>query len=250
MTIAIITGASSGMGREFVRKVIGQDKTPDEIWVIGRRQALLDQWPKQHPSIRFRCLAYDLTDPVDMDKLDRLLADQKPEVEIFVHAAGLGIYGDIAELSMKEQTDMIDLNCRSTAQLTVSILPYLTKDARLIYLASAAAYLPQPGFSVYAASKSFTLSYVRALRAENKKKQWKITAVCPGAVSTDFFRQATKHHPLPAYKKMFMADPKKVVTRAWYDNLHNKEISIYGIGMNAFALASKIIPHRIFLSFL
>lgn len=113
---------------------------------------------------------------------------------------------------MEEQAEMVDVNCRSVVEVSSLVLPYMKYRGRMIYMASAAAFLPQPGFAVYAASKAFVLSYVRALRAESRE-----TASCDGSMSGSgknriFNRALTKKH-LPAYKKLVMADPKKVVKR-------------------------------------
>ena len=120
----------------------------------------------------------------------------------------------------------------------------------MIYLASASAFLPQPGFAVYAASKAFTLSYVRALRAECRQRKLKITAVCPGAVKTEFFNRALEKKHLPAYKKIVMANPEKVVKKAWEDNKKGKEVSVYGKAIQLTHLAAKLLPHRFFLQFM
>ena len=117
-------------------------------------------------------------------------------------------------------------------------------------MASAVAFLPQPGFAVYAASKAFVLSYVRALRAESREKQLRVTAVCPGAVKTEFFNRALTKKHLPAYKKLVMADPKKVVKKAWQDNEKNKEVSVYGTVMKLTHLVTKLLPHSLFLQFI
>ena len=112
-------------------------------------------------------------------------------------------------------------------------------------MASAAAFLPQPGFAVYAASKAFVLSYVRALRAESREKQLRVTAV-----KTEFFNRALTKKHLPAYKKLVMADPKKVVKKAWKDNEKNKEVSVYGTVMKLTHLVTKLLPHSLFLQFI
>ena len=120
----------------------------------------------------------------------------------------------------------------------------------MIYFASSAAFLPQPGFAVYAASKAFVLSYVRALRAECSHRDLRITAVCPGAVNTEFFNRAAADRPLPAYKRMVMAEADAVVKKAWKDNNKNREISVYSLPMKLFRIAAKIIPHTCFLRFM
>lgn len=250
MRVAIVTGATSGMGKEMVRRILEKEKDFDEIWLLGRRKLRLKHWRERYPEVDFRLLSLDLTDEADREKFAALLELEEPEIALFVHAAGFGVMGSITELSIAEQEEMVDLNVRSTVSMTGYVLPYMEKKGRMIYFASAAAFLPQPGFAVYAASKAFVLSYVRSLRAESRDRGLRITAVCPGAVKTEFFTRATLHKALPAYKKLVMADPAKVVKKAWKDNEKGKEISVYGLPMKGFRLVTKLLPHRCFLRFM
>ena len=245
--IAIVTGASSGMGSEMVKLMIRTKVTLDEIWILGRRKERLISMQKRFPGTRFRLVPIDLTVREEMESFGRLLEQEKPEVRIFVHAAGFGIMGRIDEIPVEEMEEMVDTNVKSCVSLTSYILPYMAEGGQMIYFASSAAFLPQPGFAVYAASKAFVLSYVRALRAECSHRDLRITAVCPGAVNTEFFNRAAADRPLPAYKRMVMAEADAVVKKAWKDNNKNREISVYSLPMKLFRIAAKIIPHTCFL---
>lgn len=248
--IAIVTGASSGMGSEMVKRMIAEKAEVEEIWVLGRRKDRLAGLQARYPGTRFRIIPIDLNSGVEKESFRRLLDREKPEVRIFVHAAGFGIMGRIHEIPVAEAEEMVDTNIQSCVSLTGYILPFMAEGGQMIYFASSAAFLPQPGFALYAASKAFVLSYVRALRAESRGRGLKITAVCPGAVKTEFFNRAAAGHKLPDYKKMVMADPSAVVKKAWKDNLKNREISVYGLPMKLFWIITKIIPHACFLRFL
>lgn len=249
MRIALITGASSGMGKEFVKLAAEEKPGFDEIWVIARREERLACWPDRYPQQRFRILPLDLSDGMQMRQLSAVLQEEAPRIDLMVHCAGFGIMGKISEIAVEEQSGMTKINCQSVVELTCAVLPYMEPGSRMIYLASAAAFLPQPGFAVYAASKAFVLSYVRALRAELKDRGIRVTAVCPGAVKTEFFLRAAANKELPGYKKLVMADPKKVVRKAMQDAEADREISVYGIPMKLFHLAAKILPHRLLLKF-
>lgn len=250
MNIGIVTGASSGMGKEFVKTILRSDMDLDEIWVIARRVERLNAWPEHYPEKKFRILPLDLQKEVDLSKFRETIEECQPKIKVFVHSAGFGIMGKIREIPAQEQTEMVDVNCKSVVALTCAVLPFMEQSSRMIYIASAAAFIPQPGFAVYAASKSFVLSYVRSLRREVMHENIKVTAVCPGAVKTEFFNRAAKNKPLPAYKKMVMADLKKVVKKAWKDNGKDKEMSVYGKTMKSFWLITKVIPHNFFLHFM
>ena len=250
MNIGIITGASSGRGKEFVKLTMQNHLDLDEIWVIARRKERLEAWPSLYKEQKFRILPLDLQKKEDVECLKQILEETQPHIELFVHCAGFGIMGQIQDISMEEQAEMVDVNCRSVVEISSLLLPYMKYRGRMIYMASAAAFLPQPGFAVYAASKAFVLSYVRALRAENRERQLRVTAVCPGAVKTEFFNRALTKKHLPAYKKLVMADPKKVIKKAWKDNEQNKEISVYGKAIKLTHLVTKILPHSLFLQFI
>lgn len=250
MRIGIITGASSGMGKEFVKLTMNEQMRLDEIWVIARRKDRLEAWRKHYTEQTFRVFPLDLQKKEDLAYLRNTLREIRPEIALLIHCAGFGIMGRIDEIPAEEQTEMVDVNCRSVVELTTMVLPYMEEGGRMLYVASAAAFLPQPGFAVYSATKAFVLSFVRSLRVELRKKDYRITVVCPGAVKTEFFNRAAEKKHLPAYKKMVMADPKKVVKKAWKDNLAGKEISVYGKPMKLFHTASKVVPHRWILHFM
>ena len=250
MRIVIVTGASSGMGKIFVRTIINQMKGLDEVWIIARREKRLESFGSMYETVAFRPLALDLQKEEDVERLRRLLRDEQPEIACLVHSAGFGIMGRIEDLPACDQEEMVDVNCKSVVSLATMTLPFMEPGGRMIFMASASAFLPQPGFAVYAASKAFVLSFVRALRAEMRGRNLRITAVCPGAVRTEFFDRALTREELPAYKKLVMADPKKVVRKAWRDNGKNVEVSVYGLPIRLTRLAAKLVPHRWILSFM
>ena len=92
------------------------------------------------------------------------------------------------QIDRKHETGMVDVNCKSLVYMTSLCLPYLAEGGRILQFASAAAFVPQPGFAVYAASKAFVLSYSRALNKELRPRRIAVTAVCPGPVKTEFFQ--------------------------------------------------------------
>ncbi len=248
--IAVITGASSGMGKEFVNRIVKGGERYGEIWLIARRRERLEELQQKFCGQHFRLLALDLCDRNQLDRFRDILEEKQPRIRLFVHCAGFGVMGEIGQLPREVQADMVDINCRSVVELTSLLLPHMETGGRMIYMASASAFLPQPGFAVYAASKAFVLSFVRSLRAEQRAKDLKITAVCPGAVKTEFFDRALVYKDLPAYKKLVMADPRKVVRKALLDNRRNREISVYGLPIRLTRLLAKLLPHRLFLFFM
>ncbi len=249
MKIAIVTGASSGLGREFVRLLEQKLKTIDEIWVIARRGERLKELEKEGtiPLVPF---LFDLEQSDWMDSIEKTLKEKQPMVKMLINCAGFGKIGSWEEVSFKQATGMIDVNCRALTAMTYLVLPYMAENARIIQLASSAAFLPQPRFAVYAATKSYVLSFSRALNEELKGRGITVTAVCPGPVRTEFFDIAEETGEVAFYKKFVMADPVKVVQKAFRDSLQRKSVSIYGGVMHVISWACKILPHSWILRFL
>lgn len=249
MNIAIVTGASSGMGREFVFQIANRYSRLDEIWVIARRKDRLLELVEQVP-LNLRILDMDLSDEKDLKELEQELAAEKPDVRMLVNSAGFGFLADFTEAEWNTWGDMIDLNCKSLSRVTYMVLPYMTKGARILNLASSAAFVPQPGFNVYAASKAYVLSFSRALHAELKKRQITVTAVCPGPVCTEFFKVADPNQSTRFFKKLIIAQPRNVVFKALDDAKLGKDVSVFGNTMKAFRILAKVFPHRIFIDFM
>ena len=247
MKIAIVTGASSGMGREAVIQLADRFSGLKEIWVIARRKERLEALRGQVP-VPLRLLCLDLAREADMEELAKELKEQRPDVKILVNAAGYGKIGQVGEVAIPEEGGMVRVNCESLVRVTHQVLPYMSGHGRILQFASAAAFLPQPGFAVYAATKAFVLSYSRALGQELKARDIRVTAVCPGPVRTEFFKIAETEGQMPAYKELFMADPRKVVAKAIRDSMMGKSMSVYGTPMKLFGLLCKAVPHDAILS--
>lgn len=246
MKIAIITGASSGMGREAAIQLADRFGGLGEIWLIARRRERLEELADRLP-VPARILEIDLTDADRRTELLTVLREQRPDVKILVNASGYGKIGRVGTVSLEEEIGMPQLNCTALCAVTHMTLPYMSQNSRIIQFASSAAFLPQPGFAVYAATKAFVLSYSRALHEELRVRGITVTAVCPGPVRTEFFDIAETTGKIPLYKQLTMADPRKVVKLAIRDSCMGKTVSVYGPLMKAFRLLCKVVPHSLIL---
>ncbi|WP_059069554.1 SDR family NAD(P)-dependent oxidoreductase [Mediterraneibacter massiliensis] len=247
MKIGIITGASSGIGREFARQMEYFYQTLDEIWVIARRKEKLLALSAQI-RVPVRIFNGDLTEKEIYTELSNLLETEKPDIRMLVNAAGFGKSGNAEDIRRKEagcQSRMIDLNCRALTEMTFVCLPYMSAGSRILNIASAAAFCPQPGFAVYAATKAYVLSFSRALGEEVKNRRIYVTAVCPGPVDTEFFETAGR--PESFLKEKVMAEAPQVVRKALLDSHARKSLSIYGLPMKGAQIAAKVLPHRLVL---
>lgn len=245
MKIAIVTGASSGMGREFVKQMECFYKDLDEIWVIARRKERLEEL-KDKISAKIQVFEGDLLGSEIYQEVKNSLEEKQTDIRILINAAGFGKVGKVKDVTCEEQLEMIDLNCIALTHMTKLCIPYMSKGSRIVNLASAAAFCPQPSFSVYAATKAYVLSFSRSLQIELEDMGVKVTAVCPGPVATEFFRVAGKKEK-SSVKDAVMAQPEVVVEKAFHDAKKGKAVSVYGIPMKLSRIASKLIPHGIIL---
>jgi len=178
------------------------------------------------------------------------LAKFQPNVQILVNCAGYGKIGPFSLGSYEEEIGMININCKALTAVTYFVLPYMNESARIIQIASAAAFLPQPNFAVYAASKSYVLSFSRALKYELHNRKINVIAICPGPVDTEFFEKADPDNQGKQYKKIFRVKPENVVAKALKDSILGDQISIYGWPMKLVFAFSKILPHKLILKIL
>lgn len=243
LKIAVITGASSGMGKEFVRQIAENYQCLDEIWVISRNRGRLLELQKELGE-KIVPVKLDLRRRTELEKLQERLAAVSPAVKILVNAAGTGQIGHFEELPLGGQRSATRLNCEALMSVTYLCLPYMKRRSRIIQMASAAAFVPQYNFAVYAASKAYVLSFSRALRSEVAERGITVTAVCPGPVDTPFFDKAEKYHAMPSFKKSSMAGAGEVVAKAIQDAACGKELSIYGTNMKLLFAGCKLLPHR------
>ena len=249
MNIAIITGASSGMGMEYVRQLDHYFRNIDEIWVIARRADRLQQL-QPLTRIKIRPMSMDLFDDKGLKKLKKTLKQEQPVVRVLINSAGYGKIGKFDDISYSDNIGMIDINCKALTAVTYLALPYMRRNSRIIQMASMASYVPQAGFSVYAATKAYVLSFCTSLSEELRRRSIFVTAVCPGPVDTEFFDIAEQTGKEPVFKKMFMANPKKVVTKALTDSLHKKERSIYGAHYQLGTFALRFLPISLVVRFI
>ena len=221
--IAVVTGASSGLGQEFVRQLEGAckdegalfERCPEELWVIARREDRL-QALAELTQIQLRVLPMDLTQKACIDTLAELLEHEEPDVLMLINAAGFGRIGRTMDQTLDELDGMIDLNCRAAVDMTQLVLPYMKKNARILEICSTAAFQPITRLNVYAATKAFLYHYSRALRVELLPRRIYVTAVCPYWVKdTEFIALADQKNDGkdPEIANYFLASRKEDVVR-------------------------------------
>ncbi len=244
--VVIITGASSGIGREFAIQLDCLLHKTDEIWLVARRKERLEDLAKVL-KLPTKVIAMDVADEQDMSAFKKILEVEAPAIRMLINCAGFGLMGKFDEIEIEEQIGMLRVNCEALTRMTWYCVPYMHKNSRIIQFASSAGFFPQKYFAIYAASKSYVLNFSRALREELKKKSIWVTAVCPGPVETEFFEIAEKYEATLAVKKLTMVSPQKVVKAALRDVRDKKALSVYSVPIKAFHVATKVIPDGLIL---
>ena len=237
MKIAIVTGASAGLGVEFAKQ-LSSFYSVDAIWLVARRKDRLEKLAKEiEPGV---VVEADLSTDKGLATLEAKLAEEKPSISVLVNNAGFGKHGLFEEVSVSDHQGVIDVNVSALVRITHSCLKYMDKGS-VIQVASSAGFVPLPFSSVYSATKAFVVNFSYGLAPQLRKRGITVTCVCPGPVDTEFFEVfAQGRKPI----KGPMAHPKEVVLRAFKDASRGKLISIYG-GVFRFAVfVIRFLPLR------
>ena len=244
MKIAIVTGASNGMGREFARILDAEGL--EEIWAVGRTEDNLKQLQAEL-NTPVRIFAVDLTNG-GLEEIIAKLQAEHPDVRWLVNAAGFGKFGRYDEIPVSESTNMVRLNCECLVSLTENALPYMTEGAKIAQFSSVAAFQPTPYQNVYAATKAFVHSYARALNVELKHRKILVTAVCPFWTKSAFFDRAERKGEKVVQKMIALYEAKDVVKKAYKDMQKGKDFSMYGFKARSQTRLVKLVPVKMVMN--
>ena len=244
MNIAVITGASSGMGREFV-KAVDKAFDLDELWVIARRAERLESL---HSECRtpIRAFPWDLSAPENQHAYKALLEEVKPEIKVLVNAAGYGLFGAAGDLDVENQLGIVALNDTALSAICLYSLPYMQSGDAIVNLGSNSSWQPVPYMTVYGASKAYVLSFSRALGRELKPRGIHVMCVCPGWIKTEFFDRAKHDDTIRYFDRWYTAE--QVVDRAMKDLKKNKTVSIMGFPVRMQVRLVKLLPVKLVMN--
>ena len=248
MNIAIVTGASSGMGREFVLQ-LSKYVPVDEIWAIARRTDALESLQKSSP-VPVRPISLDLCREESFAALQQLLETAKPNIRLLVNGAGFGKFGSYHHIHMEDECRMIQLNCTALVRMTRLALPYMHAGSHILQLDSLSAFQPVPYLNTYAATKHFVLAYSRGLNRELKSAGIRCMAMNPGWVKTEFFDhafQTNSSNEVQYFNHLYEAED--VVATGLRDLYKSrKDYSVHGLPIKLQVLLVKFIPHSIVMN--
>ena len=248
MNIAIVTGASSGMGREFVLQ-LSKYVQVDQIWAIARRQDALEAL-KEQVEVPVRPISLDLTREESFARVEQMLAEEKPNVRLLVNAAGFGKFGTFDKISAGDDCRMIDLNCKALVMMTRLCVPYMAPGSHILELDSLSAFQPVPYITTYGATKAFVLSYSRAVNRELKGRGIRVMAMNPGWVKTEFFNHAFQTNggnEVQYFDRLYEA--KDCVATGLKDLYRTKkDYSVHGFPVRMQVRLVKLLPHSLVMN--
>ncbi len=185
--ITLITGASGGIGEYLAYQFAAQG---EDLLLVARSEDKLQKLSAKIEArykVKVAIFTLDLSAQNACDRLDKYVNDNGFSVKHLVNNAGFGLNGSMAKLDSDEQLNMIDLNVRALADLSLRYLADVTKNAGgIMNVASTISFMAAPYMGVYGATKAFVLSFTEALAQENVNKNIKISAICPGPTKTGF----------------------------------------------------------------
>ena len=248
MNIAVVTGASSGMGKEFVLQLPGAVAV-DEIWAIARRGGELEKL-RELSAVPVRPIVLDLCREESFASYAALLEAEKPNVRLLVNAAGFGKFGTYSRINAEDECRMIDLNCKALLMMTRLTVPYMAPGSHILELDSLSAFQPVPYITTYAATKAFVLSYSRAMNRELKDRGIRVMAMNPGWVKTEFFDHAFQTNGGNEVQYFnYLYEAKDVVRTGLRDLYHSrKDYSVHGLPIKFQVFLVKLLPHSLVMN--
>lgn len=240
--IAVITGASSGFGKEFVKLML-KEPGIDEIWAIARNEEKLSKSANEN-SGNIKTFSIDLSDIERILEFKDTLKKENPNILFLFNNAGFAKFCSYGELGIKASVNMIDLNCKGVVAMGLACIPYMKKGSHIVNVSSQSSFQPLPYMNIYSATKAFVRNYSRALSVELKGKGISVTAVCPGWMDTSFFDRAEIGAKKSINNFSKMAMPDKVAIKAVKDAKKRKDMSVYSVYVKMSHVIAKILPQK------
>lgn len=247
MSVAIVTGAASGIGIEYTKAIVERYSDVDELWLVDINGTQLEEVSKNYTGKKIKNIVLDLSKDESYQEYQKILEENKPDVKILVSNAGLLTYGHVTAVSLERQLKLVDVNAKATLAITKITIPYIHKRGKIIITSSASAYLPSLNYAVYAATKAFSLSYARTLRAElQRNEKVNVLAVCPGTMKTpmvDNQQEVTR----TKVGKIPVMDPAVIARHALVLSDMDWDVYTPGFFYKMYRLGAKFLPKELLI---
>lgn len=242
MNIAVITGASSGLGREYVKEVARQYPALEEIWIIARREQRLFEL-KVALGDKIRVFALDITDEGAVKQYAEMLSELNANVRLLINNAGYGKLEEFYNIPLEDNCGMVRLNCEALTAMTAVTLPFMSSGSEIINTCSIASFAPNTRMTVYSSTKAYVMSFSRGLRSELKSKRINVLAVCPGPMNTEFLPVANiQKGTSKTFDRLPRVSPKAIAKHSLAASRRKKAVYTEKFFYKFYRLVAKILP--------
>lgn len=245
MRIAIITGASTGLGEEFAEQMGAFFPDVEQVWLIARRRERLEALAGALKGVRAEVFPLDLCDRGSFAALAEKLTAEKPEVRLLVNNAGCGYLGDVGQGAVDKQIRMTDLNVTAMTAVAHIVIPYMSAGSHIINVSSIASFCVNPRMTVYSSTKAYVSSFTRGLACELKDAGIGVTAVCPGPMDTEFLDIGRIKGNSKTFETLPYCDPRQVVAGTLAAAKAGKVMYTPKAFYKLYRVLAKILPHAL-----
>ena len=243
--IALVTGASSGLGADFARQLAREGA---HLVLVARRKPLLEKIMSEIQAlspVKIYLIPMDLTEPGALDKLEAEISKLGLQVDCLINNAGYGLFGEFLDLNLEKQLNMIDLDIRILVELShrFGLKMKQRGSGYILHVASVGAYQATPGYSVYCAAKAFVLSFGESMNFELKKYGVKVATLCPGITETEFLQVSGQR--LTPYQQRMMMKSSDVVHLGIQAMLQGRAILTPGFGNKLISFFNRFMPRSL-----
>lgn len=243
--IAIVTGGSSGLGKEFVNLLL-EEKNIDEIWVIARDVEKLNALKNEFGD-KVITFSADLSQLGQVNDFGNIMKDRKLTIKVLINNAGFGKFAPFDYISIDESLNMMNLNMGAVVAMTYICIPYMDSGSHIINISSQSSFQPVPYYNIYGSTKVFLRHFSRALNLELKNRGICVTVVCAPWLDTNFFERAQTNSKKGPNNFVGIVSPDKVAKKALRDAKLNKPLSVYGPHSKLSHIGGKFLPHSLLM---
>lgn len=245
MSIAVITGASSGLGVCYIDAVTKLFSEIDELWLIARREERLKEVAMKYPDKHCVIIPMDMADMSSFKILEEKLKANNPQIEVLINDAGMSIGSPFEDMELESMLKIIDLNCKGATAITKVCLPYIIDGGTILEVSSTSAFVPNTNLIVYCASKSYVSALSLGLREELKGRHINVCAVCPGVMLTEM----TKPELTKGQSRLPVIAPETAAMRSLKAAKKGRAVYTTGVFYKCYRLLAKLIPHTLLVKF-
>lgn len=248
MKIAVLTGASAGLGVEFLRHINEYFPEIEECWIIARNREKLEASASE-AKCKCRIMPFDLTLDESYELIAGIAREEKPDVRLLINNAGCGYLGNVGDGELKNQTRTVDLNIKGLVSITHIFIPYMSRGARILNVSSIASFCPNSRMTVYSSSKAFVTAFSLGIGEELKEKGITSTAVCSGPMDTEFIYLGGIKGRSKTFDTLPYCDPVKVACGGLKAAKQGRSVYTPRGFYKLYRVLAKILPVKLMMKF-